>query len=146
VVARSDGGASVQVLGDAYNQQMAKQMHWDRPFEYHFDRGLYFHEVHPNLICGGLQGVGGLLADPTAFVKLCSSTVLRPWLQYTPLMLPHKQEQQTSEVAGGGGCYVLLHKVHVLPLHQYFELVVCYDDCVNTLCAAASSSPGTPCV
>lgn len=31
---------------------MQKQMEWDRPFEYHFERGLYYHEVHPGLICG----------------------------------------------------------------------------------------------
>lgn len=24
---------------DEYNRQMAKQMHWDNPYEYHFDRG-----------------------------------------------------------------------------------------------------------
>jgi hypothetical protein len=30
---------SHNVLDDEYNKQMAEQMHWDRPFEYHFDRG-----------------------------------------------------------------------------------------------------------
>jgi hypothetical protein len=30
---------SHNVLDDEYNKQMAKQMHWDNPFEYHFDRG-----------------------------------------------------------------------------------------------------------
>ena len=39
-------------LDNLYNEQMAKQMHWSNPFEYHFDRGLYFHEVSPNLFCG----------------------------------------------------------------------------------------------
>lgn len=43
---------SHNVLDDEYNKQMAKQMHWDTPFEYHFDRGLYFHEVAPGLCCG----------------------------------------------------------------------------------------------
>eukprot|EP00878_Enallax_costatus_P002760 GHUV01002950.1.p1 GENE.GHUV01002950.1~~GHUV01002950.1.p1 ORF type:complete len:249 (+),score=38.06 GHUV01002950.1:173-919(+) len=43
---------NVHRLDDEYNRQMQKQMHWDNPFEYHFDRGLYMHEVHSNLICG----------------------------------------------------------------------------------------------
>jgi len=28
------------------------QMGWSEPFSYHFDRGLYFHEVYPRLLCG----------------------------------------------------------------------------------------------
>lgn len=32
---------SHNVLDDEYNKQMAKQMHWDTPFEYHFDRGKH---------------------------------------------------------------------------------------------------------
>lgn len=39
-------------LDEAYNAQMARQMSWERPFEYHWDRGLYFHEVAPGLCCG----------------------------------------------------------------------------------------------
>lgn len=36
-----------------YNREMAAQMGWElNPYEYHWDRGLYYHEVHPNLICG----------------------------------------------------------------------------------------------
>lgn len=27
-------------------------MGWSEPFCYHFDRGLYFHEVWPRLLCG----------------------------------------------------------------------------------------------
>lgn len=84
VLARSEGGASVQVLTDAYNQQMAKQMHWDRPFEYHWDRGLYFHEVHPNLICGGLYGVGGTPGDCRSHATLYRSIELWPRLIKPP--------------------------------------------------------------
>lgn len=38
----------------AYNQSMQLQMGWDTrdPYQYYFDRGLYFHEILPNLICG----------------------------------------------------------------------------------------------
>lgn len=39
-------------LSEAYNKQMAQQMAWDNPYEYHYDRGLYYHEIVPNLICG----------------------------------------------------------------------------------------------
>lgn len=37
-----------------YNRVMQQQMGWGHlnPYEYHFDRGLYYHEVAPNLICG----------------------------------------------------------------------------------------------
>lgn len=33
---------------------MQRQMGWSHlnPYEYHFDRGLYYHEIVPNLICG----------------------------------------------------------------------------------------------
>jgi len=48
----SEQATAVESLTDLYNEQMAKQMHWSNPFEYHFDRGLYFHEVSPNLFCG----------------------------------------------------------------------------------------------
>ncbi|GLC45903.1 hypothetical protein PLESTM_001799700 [Pleodorina starrii] len=39
---------------DAYNRNMQRQMGWSHlnPLEYHFDRGLYYHEILPNLICG----------------------------------------------------------------------------------------------
>jgi hypothetical protein len=30
----------------------AAQMGWSEPFSYHFDRGLYLHEVGPRLLCG----------------------------------------------------------------------------------------------
>lgn len=38
----------------AYNEEMKKAMGWDDadPFQYHYDRGLYYHEVMPNLLCG----------------------------------------------------------------------------------------------
>ncbi|GBF97675.1 phosphoglucan phosphatase chloroplastic-like [Raphidocelis subcapitata] len=39
-------------LDDTYNEQMARQMGWSEPFSYHFNRGLYFHEVWPRLLCG----------------------------------------------------------------------------------------------
>ncbi|KAI8473042.1 MAG: protein-tyrosine phosphatase-like protein [Monoraphidium minutum] len=39
-------------LDDAYNKQMAAQMGWSEPYSYHWDRGLYFHEVFPRLVCG----------------------------------------------------------------------------------------------
>ncbi|KAF8058840.1 LSF2 [Scenedesmus sp. PABB004] len=53
-VAQAGGGAPAEhaALDDAYNSQMARQMGWSSPFEYHFDRGLYFHEVAPRLFCG----------------------------------------------------------------------------------------------
>lgn len=37
-----------------YNRMMQQQMGWSdaNPYEYHWDRGLYYHEVHPNLMCG----------------------------------------------------------------------------------------------
>eukprot|EP00951_Prasinocladus_malaysianus_P013548 scaffold102563_cov47-Prasinocladus_malaysianus.AAC.1 len=37
-----------------YNREMKQAMGWEHvsPFEYHFDRGLYFHEVEPNVYCG----------------------------------------------------------------------------------------------
>ncbi|KAG2486009.1 hypothetical protein HYH03_015322 [Edaphochlamys debaryana] len=39
---------------EAYNRIMQRQMGWSHvnPYEYHYDRGLYYHEVLPNLICG----------------------------------------------------------------------------------------------
>eukprot|EP00879_Flechtneria_rotunda_P002264 GHRR01002455.1.p1 GENE.GHRR01002455.1~~GHRR01002455.1.p1 ORF type:complete len:161 (+),score=14.69 GHRR01002455.1:176-658(+) len=37
---------------DHYNAQMHKQMGWSNPYDYHFDRGLYMHEVSPGLVCG----------------------------------------------------------------------------------------------
>lgn len=39
-------------LDEAYNKQMAAQMGWTEPFTYHYDRGLYFHELWPRLLCG----------------------------------------------------------------------------------------------
>lgn len=37
-----------------YNRVMQQQMGWGHlsPYEYHFDRGLYYHEVADNVICG----------------------------------------------------------------------------------------------
>eukprot|EP00192_Tetraselmis_astigmatica_P021353 CAMPEP_0117675258 /NCGR_PEP_ID=MMETSP0804-20121206/15505_1 /TAXON_ID=1074897 /ORGANISM="Tetraselmis astigmatica, Strain CCMP880" /LENGTH=291 /DNA_ID=CAMNT_0005484241 /DNA_START=376 /DNA_END=1251 /DNA_ORIENTATION=+ len=38
-----------------YNTQMKEAMQWDQhvsPFEYYYDRGLYYHEVEPNVLCG----------------------------------------------------------------------------------------------
>lgn len=38
-----------------YNSQMNKMMGWENggnPFEYNFDRGLYYHEIDRGLICG----------------------------------------------------------------------------------------------
>lgn len=39
---------------DQYNQEMKKAMGWDdrNPYEYHYDAGLYYHEIVPNVICG----------------------------------------------------------------------------------------------
>lgn len=39
---------------DAYNQQMKEAMGWKDadPYQYYYDRGLYFHEIIPDLICG----------------------------------------------------------------------------------------------
>eukprot|EP00877_Chromochloris_zofingiensis_P003265 jgi/Chrzof1/1293/Cz10g01150.t1 len=31
---------------------MQKAMEWNDPYKYYFDRGLYFHEVSENLVCG----------------------------------------------------------------------------------------------
>ena len=38
----------------AYNEEMKKAMGWDDadPYQYHYDRGLYYHEVMPDLLCG----------------------------------------------------------------------------------------------
>uniref|UniRef100_A0A061S536 Phosphoglucan phosphatase chloroplastic-like n=1 Tax=Tetraselmis sp. GSL018 TaxID=582737 RepID=A0A061S536_9CHLO len=37
-----------------YNTAMKDQMGWDHisPFEYYYDRGLYYHEVEPGVLCG----------------------------------------------------------------------------------------------
>jgi hypothetical protein len=37
-----------------YNRVMQQQMGWGHlsPYEYHFERGLYYHEVAENVICG----------------------------------------------------------------------------------------------
>ncbi|KAK9864906.1 hypothetical protein WJX84_012294 [Apatococcus fuscideae] len=35
-----------------YNQQMQQQMGWKDPYQYYPERGLYYHEVSPNLFCG----------------------------------------------------------------------------------------------
>lgn len=35
-----------------YTATMQKKMNWDKPFEYHYDRGLYYHEVYPGVFCG----------------------------------------------------------------------------------------------
>lgn len=39
-------------LSEKYNEDMQAAMGWDNPYEYHFDRGLYYHEIVDNLICG----------------------------------------------------------------------------------------------
>ncbi len=35
---------------------MAQKMGWDgegtSPYEYHYERGLYYHEILPNMFCG----------------------------------------------------------------------------------------------
>ena len=39
---------------EAYNEKMKKAMGWADadPYQYHYDRGLYYHEIAPDLICG----------------------------------------------------------------------------------------------
>ena len=39
---------------DAYNEKMKKAMGWKDadPYQYHYDRGLYYHEIVPDLLCG----------------------------------------------------------------------------------------------
>ena len=39
---------------DAYNDKMKKAMGWRDadPYQYYYDRGLYYHEIIPNLLCG----------------------------------------------------------------------------------------------
>lgn len=39
---------------EEYNKAMQRQMGWDsaNPYEYHYDRGLYYHEIIPGLFCG----------------------------------------------------------------------------------------------
>ncbi len=39
---------------EQYNAEMKKAMGWDdrNPYEYHYDAGLYYHEIVPNVICG----------------------------------------------------------------------------------------------
>ncbi|CAL8464176.1 g3711 [Coccomyxa elongata] len=39
---------------EEYNKSMGEQMKWGHlnPYEYHPERGLYYHEVAPNLLCG----------------------------------------------------------------------------------------------
>lgn len=39
-------------MATAYNSAMQVAMEWLSPFEYHPQRGLYWHEVAPRLICG----------------------------------------------------------------------------------------------
>mmetsp|Transcript_1406 Transcript_1406/g.3277 ORF Transcript_1406/g.3277 Transcript_1406/m.3277 type:complete len:283 (+) Transcript_1406:410-1258(+) len=45
---------AASVSSEEYNRRMKQQMGWEHvsPFEYHFDRGLYFHEVEPQVFCG----------------------------------------------------------------------------------------------
>lgn len=45
-------GVDVDVKTTEYNTQMKKQMAWADPFEYHFDRGLYYHSIDRDLLCG----------------------------------------------------------------------------------------------
>ena len=39
---------------DAYNEKMKQAMGWKDadPYQYHYDRGLYYHEIIPDLLCG----------------------------------------------------------------------------------------------
>ena len=39
---------------DVYNEKMKQAMGWQDadPYQYHYDRGLYYHEIIPNLLCG----------------------------------------------------------------------------------------------
>ena len=39
---------------EEYNAKMKKAMGWKDadPYQYHYDRGLYWHEIIPDLICG----------------------------------------------------------------------------------------------
>ena len=39
---------------DAYNDKMKKAMGWQDadPYQYYYDRGLYYHEIIPDLLCG----------------------------------------------------------------------------------------------
>lgn len=37
---------TVHQLDDEYNKQMAKQMNWSNPYEYHFDRGAQTGRQH----------------------------------------------------------------------------------------------------
>lgn len=48
----SSGSSSTSNSEDAYNAQMQKQMGWEDPFSYHYDRGLYYHQVYPRLLVG----------------------------------------------------------------------------------------------
>lgn len=43
----------VEVKTEYYNRIMMEKMNWSNPYEYHFDRCLYYHEVDRNLLCGG---------------------------------------------------------------------------------------------
>ena len=54
---------------DAYNEKMKKAMGWKDadPYQYHYDRGLYYHEIVPDLLCGsqprGVTDVAELKED-----------------------------------------------------------------------------------
>ncbi|KAL3161748.1 hypothetical protein ABBQ38_008843 [Trebouxia sp. C0009 RCD-2024] len=50
---RAQGATKVD-KSDAYNEKMKQAMGWQDadPYQYHYDRGLYYHEIIPNLLCG----------------------------------------------------------------------------------------------
>lgn len=52
VSTRAQSEVAVDARTQEYNQQMQKAMEWNDPYKYYFDRGLYFHEVSENLVCG----------------------------------------------------------------------------------------------
>lgn len=47
-------GATKLDKSDAYNEKMKQAMGWKDadPYQYHYDRGLYYHEIIPDLLCG----------------------------------------------------------------------------------------------
>eukprot|EP00798_Chlamydomonas_sp_ICE-L_P005012 gene5012-34797_t len=68
-----------------YNATMAKQMGWDaNPYEYHFERGLYYHEIAPNLFCGSMPRMASDVDElkelgVTAVVNLQQDKDLQYW-------------------------------------------------------------------
>eukprot|EP01023_Acetabularia_acetabulum_P066192 TRINITY_DN8899_c0_g1_i3.p1 TRINITY_DN8899_c0_g1~~TRINITY_DN8899_c0_g1_i3.p1 ORF type:complete len:274 (-),score=32.90 TRINITY_DN8899_c0_g1_i3:873-1694(-) len=54
VKTHANNGVMVDERIQQYNEQMKQKMGWSdsNPYEYQFERGLYFHEVYHNLLCG----------------------------------------------------------------------------------------------